>query len=157
MKKFLFFTLMLCFVAFSAEAKKPQTLRYEMECAGNGTQGTYLVKVWVYSKSNLTSDDVKRYAVHGVIFKGYAGKTGGCVAQKAMTPVTAEHQHADFFNAFFNKDKAYGRYATEIQGSFERVRVGKEYKYGLTVSVAKDALRKTLEDAGIIRGLSGGF
>ena len=144
-------------MAFSAEAKKPQTLRYEVECAGNGAQGSYLVKVWVYSKKNLNSDDLKRYAVHGVIFKGYAGQTGGCVAQKAMTPVTAELDHADFFNGFFNVDKAYGRYATEIQGSLERVKIGKEYKYGLKVSVAKDALRKDLESAGVIRGLGGGF
>jgi GTP-sensing pleiotropic transcriptional regulator CodY len=37
------------------------------------------------------------------------------------------------------------------------VKVGKEYKVGIVVSVAKDALRKDLEDAGIIKGLSSGF
>ena len=34
----------------------------------------------------------------------------------------------------------------------DRVKVGKEYKIGVVVSVHKDALRKDLEAAGIIRG-----
>ena len=39
----------------------------------------------------------------------------------------------------------------------DRVKVGKEYKIGVLVSVSKDALRKDLEAAGIIKGLSSGF
>ena len=36
-------------------------------------------------------------------------------------------------------------------------KVGKEYKVGCVVSVRKDDLRKALEAAGIVRGLSSGF
>ena len=39
----------------------------------------------------------------------------------------------------------------------DRIKVGKEYKIGLIVSVRKDALRKDLEQAGIIKGLNSGF
>jgi len=39
----------------------------------------------------------------------------------------------------------------------ESVKVGKEYKIGVVVSVSKDQLRKDLEAAGIIKGLSSGF
>ena len=38
-----------------------------------------------------------------------------------------------------------------------RVTIGKEYKVGATVSVLKDALRKTLEKQGIVRSLNSGF
>ncbi|MDR1542806.1 MAG: hypothetical protein LBS50_00050 [Prevotellaceae bacterium] len=160
MKKFLILAIMMVFIAGTTSAKKPkqENIRYDIECAGNGSQGTYLVKVWVYTKSSkLTSEVLKKYAVHGVIFKGYAGKTN-CAQQKplAQSPVL-ESERADFFNAFFNIDKAYSKYATEVQGSTERIKVGKEYKYGAVVSVSKDLLRKDLEAAGIIRGLSGGF
>lgn len=158
MKKFILFTVAFCIVVFSSMAKQPDVLRYDIECAGNGVQGTYLVKVWVYSKNNqLTSDMMKKYAVHGIIFKGYAGNDKGCVSQKAMVSSSIEQDRADFFDAFFNTDKAYARYATEIDGAVERIKIGKEYKYGFVISVSKDALRKDLEGAGIIRGLSAGF
>ena len=41
--------------------------------------------------------------------------------------------------------------------SEDRMKVGKEYKVGVVVSVMYDLLRKDLEAAGIIRGLSSGF
>jgi hypothetical protein len=148
----------LCSLAWPMNAKKPETLRYDIECAGNGSQGTYLVKVWVYGKERqITSDVLKKYAVHGVIFKGFAGKNG-CAAQKPLAQSPAlEQEKADFFDAFFNTDKAYAKYVTEVEGTTERVKVGKEYKIGAIISVSKDLLRKDLEEAGIIRGLSDGF
>jgi sRNA-binding protein len=39
----------------------------------------------------------------------------------------------------------------------DRIKVGKEYKIGVIVSVMKDELRKDLEAAGVIRGLASGF
>jgi hypothetical protein len=141
-------------------AKKPKNinLRYDIECAGNGTQGSYLVKVWVYSKANkLDSEILKKYAIHGDIFKGYAGKTD-CVQQKPLADSPAvEQQKADFFNAFFNTDKAFSKYATVVGGSLQSIKVGKEYKYGAVISVSKDMLRQDLEKAGVIRGLNTGF
>jgi hypothetical protein len=149
---------MLIVALILSGAKKPDNVRYDIECAGNGSQGTYLVKVWVYTKTgNVSAETLKRYAVHGVIFKGYAGKTD-CVSQRPLANSPGiEQQQADFFNAFFNTDKAYAKYATEVAGSIERIKVGKEYKHGAVVSVAKDILRQDLEKAGIIRGLNSGF
>ena len=37
------------------------------------------------------------------------------------------------------------------------IKVGKEYKVGVKVLVNKDALRKAMEDAGIIKALGGVF
>jgi len=151
-------TLLFCSLFLCAQARKePETLRYDIECAGNGTNGIYLVKVWVYGDANkITSDVIKKYAVHGVIFKGFTGN--GCTTQKPMAQSpTLEQDKADFFKAFFDTDKTYARYATLVEGSDERVKIGKEYKIGAVVSVSKDMLRTDLEKAGIIRGLSSGF
>jgi hypothetical protein len=150
---------LFCILAMVVHAKEPDNLRYEIECAGKeAVQGSYLVKVWVYTKEKkITSEVLKRYAVHGVIFKGYAGKSG-CVAQRPMAQSPAlEQEKADFFKSFFNKDKTFAKYANEVSGSLERVKVGKDYKYGMTVTVSKYLLRKDLEAAGIIRGLTEGF
>jgi hypothetical protein len=157
MKKILI-SILICVFCFSASAQKNEHLRYDIECADNGMQGTYLVKVWVYTKKNkLSSDELKKYAVHGVIFKGFAGK-GSCQGQRAMAQSPAlEQERAGFFYPFFNNDRAYAKYATEVDGRIERIKIGKEYKYGTTISVSKDMLRKDLESAGIIRGLSDGF
>ncbi len=47
--------------------------------------------------------------------------------------------------------------AASGDGVPEVLRVGKEFKVGVVVSVMKDQLRKDLEAAGIIKGLSSGF
>jgi hypothetical protein len=157
MKKILFIVL-LSFFVFSIEAGKPESLKYDIECAGNGTQGSYLIKVWVYGKTKkVNSEALKKAAVHGVIFKGFSGKDG-CVAQKPMAQSpTVEHEKADFFNAFFGDERAFAKYVTEVNGTTEVVKVGKEYKTGAVISISKDLLRSDLEAAGIIRGLTGGF
>lgn len=129
---------------------------YEIECAGAGTQGSQLVKVWVYDR-NANIDMIKHYAVHGLIFKGYAGGNG-CTPQRPMAASPAlELQRANFFDPFFKTDKAYNRYASQVGNRLERVRVGNETKIGAVISVSKDMLRRDLEAAGVLRGLSGGF
>jgi hypothetical protein len=158
MKKITFLLTMLAAALIFLGAGKPENLRYDIECAGNGTQGSYLVKVWVYTKSaKFNAENLKKYAVHGVIFKGYAGKSD-CVQQRPLAATPAlEQQHADFFNAFFNIDKAFTKYASAVGGTNERIKVGSEYKYGAVFTVSKDLLRKDLESAGILRGLTTGF
>ena len=64
--------------------KDTNQFRYEIECAGNAIQGTYLVKVWSYSKkAAIAENQCRKNAVHGVIFKGYGGGQG-CVSQRPM-------------------------------------------------------------------------
>ena len=69
----------------------------------------------------------------------------------------AEFEHQDYFNLFFQDGGEYMKFATYTEGTQEIIKVGKEYKVGVVVSVAKDDLRKTLEAAGVIRKLSHGF
>ncbi len=137
---------------------KTEKFMYEIEGVSNGAQGSYLVKVWTYSKSKKADIEVcKQNAVHGVIFKGYAGS--GQVRPQAplVKEPGAEATHADYFNLFFSPGGEYNRYVTVTAGSQEITKVGKHYKIGLIVSVSKDMLRKTLEEAGIVKSLSHGF
>jgi hypothetical protein len=140
--------------------KDTKNWRYEIECAGVGNDGTYLVKVWSYSKKpSVAIDQAKKNAVHGIVFQGFAGGAKGCTAQKALASSPAiEQEKADFFDEFFADNGKYMKYVgSSNDGVTERMKVGKEYKVGVIVSVQKDALRKDLEAAGIIRGLSSGF
>ena len=133
--------------------------RYDIICEGNGVEGTYLVRVWVYAnKQNLKPEQIRKYAIHGVIFKGITGSSK-CNGQKPLAKsLSVEEENKKYFDEFFEKKNAYLNFATIIEGTFERVKVTKrQYKIGAVVSVSKDQLRKQLETDGIIRGLSTGF
>ena len=151
--------LLLIFFLFSfatlgAKSRITDT-RYDIEGVETGQQGTYLVKVYVYTnKTSVTTEEFKYAAVHGVIFRGFAGKGFG--TQKPIAKPEAQTQHADYFNAFFNNGD-YAAYAQVVNPVADRIKIGKEYKIAATVSVSKDELRKTLEGAGIIRSLNSGF
>lgn len=143
--------------------KATKEWRYEIECAGIGKDGMYLIKVWSYSKNpKVATTQAKKNAIHGVIFKGFSGGGQGCTSQKALASnPNIEEEKADFFDPFFEEGGKYMKYVSESGDgnvdAADRVKVGKEYKIGVLVSVSKDALRKDLEAAGIIKGLSSGF
>lgn len=133
--------------------------RYDIICEGNGVEGTYLVRVWVYAnKQNLKPEQIRKYAIHGVIFKGITGSSK-CNGQKPLAKsLSVEEENEKYFDEFFEKKNAYLNFATIVEGTFERVKVTKrQYKIGAVVSVSKDQLRKQLETDGVIRGLSTGF
>lgn len=172
MRKQIITTLLLLIASVAAFAqsgqqkqadKATEAWRYEIECAGVGSDGTYLIKVWSYSKKpNIAITQAKKNAVHGIIFKGFAGDGRSCASQKPMaTNTNIEAEKADFFDLFFEDGGKYMKFVSESSDgnvdASDRMKVGKEYKIGVIVSVSKDALRRDLEAAGIIRGLSSGF
>ena len=153
----------LCMPVMAAGKKKAdkdtKQFRYELECAGNAVQGTYLVKVWSYSKkASVAENQCRKNAVHGVIFKGYGGRGPECVQQRPLANNPGvETQYAEYFNSFFADGGEFQKYASIVEGTTESVKVGKEYKVGCVVSVRKEDLRKALEAAGVIRGLGSMF
>jgi len=136
--------------------------RYEIEGVQTGVQGTYLIKVWTYSnRPDLAIEQAKKNAVHGIIFRGFAG-TGRVPGKKplAQSP-NLEEEKSDFFSLFFGEGGKYMKYISLTNdgavAAQDRMKVGKEFKIGVIVSVNVDGLRKDLEDAGIIKSLGGGF
>ena len=152
---FLFF-VMLSIMSLQAKKVDITQTRYDIEGVNTGTQGNFLVKVYIYTnKGEATTEQLKYAAVHGVLFRGFSGK--GFAKQKALARPEIEKQKADFFNAFWSNGD-YLQFASVIDAVADRVKIsGKEYKIGAIVSVSKEFLRKTLESAGIIRGLNSGF
>lgn len=149
---FLIFVVLCGISTAYGKDKDNEDLSYEIKCAGNGQQGYYLVEVtaYAYKKNQVNMDLIKKCAVHGVIFSGFSGEQG-CKAQKAMLNPTKEQQHADFFNAFFKNN--YLRFVSAVDPSLSTMKVGKRYAVTATVQVAKDELRNTLEEAGVLRKL----
>jgi hypothetical protein len=143
------------------EDQRTMEWRYEIECAGVGADGNFLVKVFTYSKKkNLPMEQAKKNAVHAILFKGFGGNSeAGCGSQKPIcTNPNIEFEKKEFFDTFFADGGKYMKYVFESSdGNIDpndRMKVGKEYKVGIIVSIAKDALRKDMEAAGVIRGLN---
>ena len=105
-------------------------------------------------------EQAKKNAVHGIIFKGFLG-VNGVPGQRPLTNnPNLEIEQAEFFKNFFDGGKYMKFVNVSNDGAVaaeDRLKVGKEYKIGVIVSVNVAGLRKDLEDGGILKGLSSGF
>jgi hypothetical protein len=149
-----------CGSAKKAANVDTQQWRYELDAVGVGAQGTYQVKVWSYSKDpNVATEQAKKNAVHGIIFKGFTSTVRGVPSQKPLVSnSTTATEKKDFFDAFFADGGGYMKFVNltnshDAIAAGDRIKIGKEYKVGIIVSVNKDALRKELENTGIVSKL----
>ena len=155
MERILSVLLLVILSVLTVSAKGDKLPQYDLTGAGSGNEGMILLKVYVYAKS-ASDEDLKRCAVHGIVFRGCTGNNSGA-RQPAMTSPDNEASHQSYCDAFFASDGECQNYASVIAGSYERVNTQKGYKCGAIVQVNKKALRKTLEKAGVVRSLSSGF
>lgn len=152
------FSLLLASCGSASKLSKADTpWTYEIESVGVGADGTYAIRVWSYYKNaKMPLEVAKRNAVHAVIFKGVPAGNGAA-SQPPMVTGQLSASDTAFFDNFFIAD--YQNYINSVANSSLRIIKlrAREYKIGYVVSVAKDNLRKYLEDQGVIKGLSSGF
>lgn len=157
--------LTLPFISFSQKRKANEDTRewrYEIEVEQQGTQGTYLLKVWSYSKKPETAiEQAKKNAVHGIIFRGFPERNRVPGQKPLAQSSNLEQEKEQFFKEFFDDGGKYLKFVTLANngaiGAGDRIKIGKEYKIGVVISVDVNNLRKDLEDAGIIKKLGGQF
>lgn len=149
--------ILTLFVAFATSISAADEIvpEYDITGAGSGTEGTLLVKVHVYGKK-VNDTDLKRAAVHGVVFRGCSGNASGA-RQPAMLSATAQTDNLEFFKKFFAEDGECINFASVVAGSYETIKTKKGKKVGAILQIDKRTLRKTLEKAGVLRSLSSGF
>ena len=75
--------------------------KYDVICEGNGVEGTYLVKVGGYANIfNLKPETLRKYAVHGIIFKGPTGSTE-CRGRKPFAKnLSVKEENKEYFDEF---------------------------------------------------------
>lgn len=156
MKSKLLLLILCLFIAFNIDAKKKDSIiGYDIEYSGaEGVSGSYMIQVWINTtKATLSTEDFKRYAVEGILFKGYARPQ-----QERINPMVTDavkQAKSDFFNAFFENGD-YSKYASVLGNTIKNLKISKkEYRLGMIVSVSESVLRKDLEEAGIISKLGG--
>jgi len=132
---------------------------YEVKFLRTAVEGTILFKVYSYGKNeDACIENAKRNAIKAVLFTGIPGSD---LQKPLVADAGAIESHKDYFTAFFKKGGKYLQYvALSTDGSIDsddRLRVGKLTKIGVAVLVQKAALRKEMEDAGVIKSLGSGF
>lgn len=147
----LFMMLIICISAFAQK----DYLTYDLKGVGSGTEGTCLVKVFVYKKK-ASDAELKAAAIHGVIFRGFNG-TESRVNQPALTSIDTEAEHQEFYDTFIDEKGDCQNYAEIVAGSYERIKTKKGYKVGVIVQVNRKALRNYLEKARVIKSLNSMF
>lgn len=161
MKKLLFTILALLLAVVPAYSKKKADNNFNYEIAGAGTaaQGEYLVKITVITKDkNLKDADLRRAAVHGVLFRGFSNSEKRQSQKPLAGSAANEAQHADFYKAFFDENGTAASYASTVGGSRTMVKSSKkEYSVSAIVTVRKEALHKYLEESGVVKGLNSAF
>lgn len=154
--------IVLSFTSCKSQKGTPSTAvfyDYEVQFIRTGVEGTELFKVFSYGHNEKECiGAAKSNAIKAILFKGVPGSG---LIRPMVTEVGAEQKHRDYFEEFFRTGGKYLNYvALSGDGSIDdrdRLRVGNRLKIGIVVSVQKANLRKELEAAGIIRGLSSGF
>lgn len=131
--------------------------RYEIQNEAVGDGNTALVCVYSFSKDvQVAREQCLKNAVHGLIFRGAPGKDA---TVKTLAPLvadpSAEVAHEGFFRELFRDGGQYRRYATvaSSDGVGSVVKVGKEYKVRVYVTVQYADLRRLLESQGILKSM----
>lgn len=154
----IFFCLFVLTV--SCWAKDKDEFRYEVVSAGVGTEGTELIKVYSYAKTQKKAIEIgKKNAVHAILFKGVPGGAGN-YSKPAIVKNHEKESYKDFFKDFFNSGQ-YNQFVSVSSDGIidpeDMLRVGSDYKIGIIYSVNKDALRQYLVDNGIIKTIGSMF
>lgn len=144
-------------------AKGPEVSEVSIEGEGVGNGGRPIIVVTCAAKKadKVTDADIRRFAVRGVLFRGYSDKsksTGfdSSTAHPALLDADQEVAKADYFNDFFGSG-AYNTYVDILPDTRKVMKAGKEFYVSQTVQINVPALRKKLEKDGVIRSLKSGW
>ena len=131
---------------------------YTIQSEGVDNNGNNVVRIVVSTKkkpAKEAEDLVRRYAVHGMMFRGITAAKDYSAQPPLVKDPSIEQTKGEFFEAFW-REKAYARYAA-IRPSTMTVMKNKQSKMTETsalVTITKESLQKYLEDNGIIQGFS---
>lgn len=144
----LLFALWITSICFAKSALP--NYEYDIVGVAIAKEGYYLVEVstLVDKKKEATIDLAKKCAILGCLFKGFAVER---FFQKPLisSPSQAE-EHSEYFDKLISEQ--FDTYTNTTQ-PIQIVKVGKRFRVKAIVVVAKEALRKNLENAGIVRKL----
>lgn len=132
---------------------------YQYECVSVGDDGYLTIKIWNPQKGkNYKFDQARKDAVYAILFSGIPSNNG-CITQKPILQKLEEQEK--FINIekeFFSSNGVWATYTRSSEtGTTIPENLGKKEWKVFQVSVAKNLLRKYLEEKNIVKPLNTGF
>ncbi len=162
MKRFLitFLSLIILLPVFASKKADKETLqwRYEVQdlniTAKDGK--SVIFKIWSYGKKeNVALMQASKNAVHAVMFK-QIGYNPGLMGTQALTA-----DQEKFIKDFFQDGGEYMRFVQLANNGAvaptDKIKLKKEYKIGIKVTVNRADLRKYLEEQKLIQAMNAIF
>lgn len=132
---------------------------YKTECVTLETGGFVILKIWDTKKgTKYKPEQALKDAIHAVIYSGVAG-TIRCATQPPLLNETIDQENFKSIEKhFFSKNGKWSMFtrSSAIETTLPTSLGEKKWKV-YQVSIAKDDLRKYLEDQKIIKSLKNGF
>lgn len=128
---------------------------FETECIGTEYDGSLTLRAW--GNGNTKNDAVEqamKRAVHDVIFNGVLKGTSGTDVRPLILEANAEEKYRNYFDEFFADGGPYSSFVNfedEKSSSKQSLENRQVYNYGVTVRVLRSALKKKLQEDGIIK------
>lgn len=152
--------LILCSHGLSAQTTTSAYYDYEAECLGVELDGSQTLRVWGVGRNKKDAvEQAKKNAVRIVLFKGIQSGLKGCNTRPVVSEVNAEEKYEEYFNIFFMDGGEYSKYISmkdEKRTSLFKKDKEKEksqhfLKYGITVRVLRNELKKRMENDNILK------
>ena len=164
MKTKYLFTLLLIWLAISIMAKSyPFIIKhsYHIQVVRVAQQGNKYYKVWGEGSSvKKAIAQAMQDAVAASIFTGVPGTESAMSVPPICGSQNVYHEQKKYFDEFF-KSGQFLQYVQNVNSGYpsgeNNVKIGTGRRVALYVIVRYDALRKKLEEDGIIKGLNDYF
>jgi len=155
--KYFLLILITSSILFLAFNKSSNT--YQTECVSIETNGYITIKIWdTKLGKSYKPEQARKDAIHAILFSGISG-TEGCIAQNALLINSdAKERFKKIEKDFFSNNSEWQNYvrSADTETTLPESIGEKKWKV-FQVIVAKDALRKNLEEKQIMKSLNTGF
>lgn len=147
-------TISILFLAFNKSSNT-----YQTECVSIETNGYITIKIWdTKLGKSYKPEQARKDAIHAILFSGISG-TEGCIAQNALLNNSdAKERFKKIEKDFFSKNGEWQNYtrSSDTETTIPES-IGEKHWKVYHVIIAKDALRKNLEEKQIMKSLNSGF
>ena len=132
---------------------------YQTECISTDNDGYITIRIWDTKKGEkYSAENARKDAIHALLFSGVSGGSG-CASQP---PILNNGKEQESFksikNSFFRRSGKWSYFTrSAVSDDVLPNSLGDSKSKVYKVSVAKDRLRRYLEEKKIIKSLTNGF
>jgi hypothetical protein len=149
--------LLISTVGFLFSFLRTAPYQFQTECVSQNVDGYIVLKIWNPSKcKSYKLKQAQKDGIYAVLFNGISGMNGCQTLQPILNSEVEINKFKSIEKLFFAKNGEWTHYLTN--NMLEKVELKNNKKVRVyELSIAKDNLRKYLENNKIINNLNSGF